>query len=151
MRSAAAFAGITDRRLLDTLTRFALFCGLAFQVQDDLRSFGSSRHNGKLPAEDILEGKVTLPLLRFFETCDAAARDRVRRFLSLPRAERDPAEARRISCQIIETGCIDYGQEVAYVAAAQAAHIWAELARQLLPCGGTEFLAELPRLTVTHR
>jgi geranylgeranyl pyrophosphate synthase len=133
-----------------TLSRFALFCGVAFQIQDDLRSFGSTAINGKSPAEDLLEGKITLPLIRFFEVADQGARTRAREFFTCPRPERRASEAAWLSRSIVEAGCLHHAREIGYVAAARATHEWDALAPELLPGAGAEFLAALPRMMVTH-
>ena len=143
MKVAAAFAGVTSNELLGGLSRFALFCGLGFQVQDDLRSFGSSGLNGKSPAEDLLEGKITLPLIRFFEVAEHGPKERACAFFANSRPERDPAEANWLAGRLVESGCITHSREVAYVAAAKARQAWSRLERHLVPSAGATLLAEM--------
>lgn len=151
MRVSAAFAGVTDGGILGNLSRFALYCGLGFQIQDDLRSYGSSNLNGKSSAEDLLEGKITLPLIRFFEIADTDAKARARAFFAVNRMERDPVEAGWLASRIVASGGIHHSREVAYVAAAKARHAWFQLERQLVPSSGSALLAALPEMMITHR
>lgn len=53
---------ITDNRL-DALRRYAELLGLCFQIKDDIFDYVGSESIGKPTGNDLLEGKVTLPLL----------------------------------------------------------------------------------------
>ncbi len=51
---------------VDAFHRFGILLGMAFQIRDDILDF-SSFDSGKLPGNDLKEGKVTLPLLYALE------------------------------------------------------------------------------------
>ena len=54
--------GGLDEKSMNTLEKFGLFVGRAFQIQDDLLDI-ISPVSGKRPCGDLSEGKMTLPLL----------------------------------------------------------------------------------------
>ncbi|HEV2412378.1 MAG TPA: polyprenyl synthetase family protein [Candidatus Saccharimonadales bacterium] len=60
MQFGAILAGASDKDL-DTLTKFGLEAGVAFQVVDDIQGvFGSEKELGKSVSSDISEGKMTI-------------------------------------------------------------------------------------------
>jgi octaprenyl-diphosphate synthase len=62
----------------DALRRFGERLGMAFQVADDILDYtGSSSVTGKPSGHDLLEHKVTLPLISALPRLDAAGRGRV--------------------------------------------------------------------------
>ena len=151
LRLGAAYRGMAEPRILAGLTRFAMYCGIAFQVQDDLRSFGSAGANGKDPAGDLCEGKPTLPLFEFIARAEHSERARLERFLEQRREDRDLAEARALAAGIVASGALERARRVAYVAAARATHEWSAIERMMLPGVGRAALASLPEFAVTHR
>jgi geranylgeranyl diphosphate synthase type II len=151
VRLGAAQAGVAQPRILASLTRFAMYCGVAFQVQDDLRSFGSMSANGKDPAGDLCEGKPTLPLLEFIARAPQSDRARLARFLEKRREDRGIPEARALAARIVASGSLESARRVAYVAAAAATHEWHAIERTLLPGIGRQALAALPEFALTHR
>lgn len=59
-----ALFGGGDDRCRSALRAYGLNLGYAFQVIDDLLDYqGDSRHTGKAVGNDLVEGKVTLPLI----------------------------------------------------------------------------------------
>ncbi len=78
---------------LDRFNRFAYYMGAAFQIQDDvLNLLGEEEKYGKEIGGDILEGKRTLSLIHLLNHCSIREKNRIARFLSIPRTERNPAE-----------------------------------------------------------
>jgi octaprenyl-diphosphate synthase len=79
--SGAILADVTraeHRKLAD----FGRELGLAFQLRDDALDYEPREDDlGKRPYTDILEGKVTMPLLLALKRCDNAEREMVARFL----------------------------------------------------------------------
>lgn len=71
----------TDR--MDVLERYAYIMGMAFQIRDDVFDYFPSDDIGKPSGHDLVEGKVTLPLLHAIHAMESdgeATRD-VRRIL----------------------------------------------------------------------
>jgi geranylgeranyl diphosphate synthase, type II len=81
----------TDAQL-ETITRFALKVGLAFQITDDtLNLSASEKLYGKEINGDIMEGKRTLILIHLLNSCSPEEMKRMRQILKKPRdAKSDP-------------------------------------------------------------
>ncbi len=87
-RLGAAYAG-ADEQAVERLSDYGDALGIAFQIADDyLDLWGNSEQTGKTLGTDLLQGKMTLPLIRLLQTGDAAQRESVLEILS------GPAEAR---------------------------------------------------------
>jgi octaprenyl-diphosphate synthase len=90
-------------------TDFAAFgekIGLAFQIADDLLDYiGDPNITGKRPGNDVISGKVTLPLIYSLRHSD---RDRRRDILKILSDGVNEEEFRRILDFVTETGGIDY-------------------------------------------
>lgn len=66
-RAGGMLAGV-DERQLEALHDFAFNFGMAFQITDDLLDLQSSQAAaGKPIGQDLVEGRVTLPLIRFLQ------------------------------------------------------------------------------------
>ncbi|MFO0972444.1 MAG: polyprenyl synthetase family protein [Phycisphaerae bacterium] len=73
----AFFAG-ADASTVDRLARFGRDLGVAFQIVDDLLDLTATEaETGKSLGRDADLGKLTLPLIHFLSSADAAARRRV--------------------------------------------------------------------------
>ena len=60
---AAALVAGADIELANTLGRFGLELGIAFQIVDDLLDLEGDERMGKPRGTDVIEGKMTLPLI----------------------------------------------------------------------------------------
>jgi octaprenyl-diphosphate synthase len=73
-RLGAMFAG-ANRKLQESLTRYGLKVGLAFQIVDDcLDIIGTEDEVGKSLSTDIQKGKLTLPLIKLVGNLPEASR-----------------------------------------------------------------------------
>ncbi len=82
-----AIAAGADRRTIDTLGRFAVTLGIAFQIQDDLLSLeGGEGTIGKDALGDLWEGKYTLALLHALRSLPEPERREAFAILALSRA-----------------------------------------------------------------
>ncbi|WP_407444216.1 polyprenyl synthetase family protein [Fibrobacter sp.] len=74
--AAARIGGIMagfDETLVDDCARMGSHFGIAFQIIDDLLDYGfGSKNLDKAKFTDLSNGLITLPLLYYFEDCDAA-------------------------------------------------------------------------------
>lgn len=71
-----------ERILTETLTRYALPVGVAFQIQDDIIGlYGSEERIGKPVGSDIREGKITVLVTLALERASTAERSEIHRLL----------------------------------------------------------------------
>jgi len=81
-RYGGMFSGCTPEQV-ESLHRFGLAIGTAFQISDDIIDITSpSTDSGKTPGTDLREGVLTLPMLYALQ--DRAATDRLRVLLAAP-------------------------------------------------------------------
>ncbi len=94
--SGAVLGGVTraERR---GIREYGWQLGLAFQLVDDALDYaGTGAELGKLPLQDLLEGKVTLPLLSALKRCSVGEREvivSILKSLSRDGAGSDPEQA----------------------------------------------------------
>ena len=78
IEAAARIGGIMagfDEPLVDECAKMGAHFGLAFQIIDDLLDYGyGSKNMDKAKFTDLSNGLITLPLLYYFEDCNAAER-----------------------------------------------------------------------------
>lgn len=76
IEAAARLGGIMagfDQPLVDECAKMGAHFGLAFQIIDDLLDYGfGSKNLDKAKFTDLSNGLITLPLLYYFEDCNAA-------------------------------------------------------------------------------
>jgi octaprenyl-diphosphate synthase len=104
---AATLSGETEetrQRLRD----FGLNLGIAFQMVDDILDYdGSAQTMGKNVGDDLMEGKVTLPLIHTLRVGDASDQAIVRRAISDKSADR----IEQIVAAVRRCGALDYTRE----------------------------------------
>jgi geranylgeranyl diphosphate synthase type I len=94
VRAPEGVRGSGDPALADTLGSFALMCGRAFQLQDDLLGLtADERILGKPIGSDLREGKLTYIVTLALETVSLAQRERLRAALGNPGATGTQVEA----------------------------------------------------------
>ncbi|MCL6622304.1 MAG: polyprenyl synthetase family protein [Syntrophobacterales bacterium] len=102
----------------EALARFGLNLGLTFQLVDDILDFtGDERQLGKPVANDLKEGRITLPFIAALKRADEAGRRRLR---ELAREVR-PEHAGEIRDLLESCGALEYARGLArkYTRAAQ--------------------------------
>ncbi len=101
------------KRPIGERQRFAMFgekIGTAFQIADDLLDFvGDAEVTGKEPGNDVLTGRVTLPLIFTLKNVGKAARKEILGCLDQP--ERDQETFQRLHQFVTESGGIDYAYD----------------------------------------
>ena len=94
--------------------QFALFgekIGTAFQIADDLLDYvGDAEQTGKEPGNDVMTGKVTLPLIYALKKANKTSRQEI---LKLLREHNEDAFA-RVYAFVSESGGINYAYQKAY-------------------------------------
>jgi octaprenyl-diphosphate synthase len=112
---AAACYGAATLSGEDTHTRqllrdFGLYLGIAFQMIDDVLDYdGNPQTMGKNVGDDLMEGKVTLPLIHTLREGTAAEQDLVRRAIRNKRAD----EITQIAAAVKRCGSLDYTRALA--------------------------------------
>lgn len=146
-----ALIGTRDGVDLDRFLRFGFFVGAAFQIQDDvLNLVGNKKRYGKELGGDLWEGKRTLMIVHLLKQADARERERLQRFLALPRADKRTEDVRWARRLMERHGAIGYAREVAH-GLAGAAQLEFEHHFSALPASrDLEFVRELPAW-VLHR
>ena len=79
--SAAIIAGATPEQS-KALGRFGMELGIAFQLMDDLLDLRGDERMGKLRGKDIIEGKMTLPLIHALTLLHGKRRQRLSEILN---------------------------------------------------------------------
>lgn len=101
----ALLAGADDG-LVDTLSRFAVPTGIAFQIRDDiLGAFGTEEKIGKPIGSDVEEGKRTLPVLFALERSGRTERDELKRILGVGTLH--PGDLERFREILRDSGALD--------------------------------------------
>ncbi len=120
-RLGAMYAG-ADTEVIENLTRYGTYLGLAFQIADDVLDLvGEERSTGKSLGTDLEQQKLTLPLIHFFSQASVADAEQMRRLLRTEGTKR--AQFVRI---LEEAGSIGYAR--------RRAHEYASLAGAQLQC-----------------
>ena len=104
------YAQGVDGERLERLSEFARLLGLCFQIRDDIFDYFPSDTVGKPTANDLREGKITLPLLHVLRTAtdaDNAGMVELSRSTSLTEEQ-----IARLTAYAIDGGGIDYAYSV---------------------------------------
>ncbi|HSB61388.1 MAG TPA: polyprenyl synthetase family protein, partial [Vicinamibacteria bacterium] len=105
-----ALLGALPAAQVETLTRYGLDLGVAFQIADDALDFVADQDRfGKAIGADLREGKRTLPLIAALERATSADAERVRASLRHPRFEE--AEVEEIRRLVVKHAGVEYARE----------------------------------------
>ena len=95
--------------LVESLTRYGLDLGVAFQISDDALNFSADQDRlGKAVGSDLREGKRTLPLIAMLERAAAADTEKVRALLRQRMLA--PAELEEIRRLVIAHDGVEYAR-----------------------------------------
>lgn len=137
-KSAAMGVGAPEE-LVGKMGEYARCLGMAFQVRDDIFDYTPGLNVGKPVGADLLEKKITLPLLGAFRNAGEAEEARMRGMLC--RIDSEPELCRDIYSFVIDNGGVALAQEKLdeYVREALS------LLTVLRPCPERDCLEELTR------
>ena len=100
-----------DEALISPLITYAHHTGIAFQIRDDILGvFGDSQQTGKPVGNDIREGKKTLLVLEAYKKSNTKQRKLMEKYLGYPLTQKQMGVIKEI---IVETGSLDYSQQLA--------------------------------------
>lgn len=112
--AAAVSAAISVKAAAETIhavREYAVSLGLAFQIRDDIFDYSPEMDTGKPAGVDVLEQKITLPLLGAFAYAgkekEDAIREKVRRIMETPERTRE-----EILSFVRENKGMDYARKV---------------------------------------
>jgi octaprenyl-diphosphate synthase len=139
-RIGALYSGVFPV-VVERLTRYGRWLGMAFQIADDLLDLvGEERATGKSLGSDIEQQKLTLPLIRLLNSVPAEIASRLRQILSTPGNHKREA----LGPFLAQSDALAYATQRAEEFAARAC---TELAC-LLPSSCRAILEALPRRVV---
>lgn len=106
--TAAAIAK-ADRKTRKILYEYGKNAGIAFQLMDDIIDYlGYESETGKKRGQDIVEGKITLPLIHALATCSSGERERTVRLL---KRKKSPQVIDGIIETVMRNGGIEYARK----------------------------------------
>jgi len=98
---------------LSMLTKFGMFLGVAFQIQDDLLNLTSTIEKyGKEIGGDIYEGKRTIMLNHVISNSRINS-EKIKRIIRIPRSQKTEKDAYFILNEMLKCGSIEYGKQLA--------------------------------------
>ncbi len=107
--SAGALSVGATRDRVSLMRRFGDALGMAFQMQDDILDYTSSK-TGKPANNDLREGKITLPLLCVLERVDAERRAAL--IERLKRCREEESEVEYLQHTVVNEGGIEAATEL---------------------------------------
>ncbi len=131
-KSASFFSGCcrlgallshADDRHVESLARFGLFAGIAFQIADDLLDItGDETRMGKTGNSDVAKDKLTLAVIHLLRTVEESQKTQVRAMLESRNASRY-----ELVDMLRRTGSLQYARERAQEHVTQAIQALADL------------------------
>ncbi|MFA6184261.1 MAG: polyprenyl synthetase family protein [Parcubacteria group bacterium] len=107
-----AILGGADKKLLNSITKFSVPVGVAFQIQDDILGiFGDEEKIGKPVGSDIREGKQTILVVRALKNANKKQKEILTRLVG--KKDITKAEVEEFRNVIRETKSLDYANALA--------------------------------------
>ena len=129
--------------------RFGWYLGAAFQIQDDILNLvGDFEQYGKEISGDLWEGKRTLMLIRFLQSCTGDERESVRGHLARARRERDPEQVLWMRDRLTATECLEPVRHCARELAEAARVEGSQALAEARDSDDKRFLLELPAYVI---
>jgi octaprenyl-diphosphate synthase len=101
----AAILAAADNDQLTAINKYGIHLGNAFQITDDALDYISDRNTmGKNVGDDLLTGKVTLPLIYTLRNTDDSSRSLISKAIK----HKDSSELTKIRTIVLQSGAIDY-------------------------------------------
>jgi octaprenyl-diphosphate synthase len=107
---SAALLCTDSSAMIKAMAEFGTELGMAFQLIDDLLDYtGSSDEMGKNDGDDLLEGKITLPLIHFLKKATKQQQEQVVNIL----VNKNPQDFPAIKKEIVSSDAIAYTYQLA--------------------------------------
>ena len=107
---SASIAAAAPPELEEAARNYGVSLGMAFQIRDDILDYAGSEELGKPAGQDLLEKKITLPLLGVLGKVDEARNRMVRQMVCNIDAE--PGNVEKIRSFVVGKGGVESAQEV---------------------------------------
>lgn len=121
--ATGALSAGADSSTIDLFKQFGIQIGIAFQIRDDILDFTPSSLFGKLPGNDIKEGKITLPLLYALELLETAERKEKLRVIR--RAKKNVLVREKLIRWVRSTDALERAEQKVAEITEQAKHLLA--------------------------
>ena len=97
---------------VDAIGEFARYCGIAFQIVDDvLGVVADEKKLGKPVGSDLREGKRTMIVIKALEALSSEERAKLLKVLGNRSASQE--EIKEVIDLLVSSGCVDYAKQVA--------------------------------------
>ncbi len=107
----AAIVSDATVEIEDKLADYAICLGTAFQIVDDILDYSSSSEvMGKNVGDDLLEGKVTLPLIFLLANGDASTKSLIATAIDKPQE----ADIEKVVSLVVNSDSLDYCRKLAH-------------------------------------
>ncbi|MFN8770779.1 MAG: polyprenyl synthetase family protein [Neisseriaceae bacterium] len=107
----AAIIAQTDSKIEENLSNYAKYLGIAFQIVDDILDYtGDGQNMGKNVGDDLLEGKVTLPLIYILQNGNHEEQNIIKSAIENP----ENSDINLIIAIINTSNAITYCSNIAY-------------------------------------
>lgn len=107
----AAIVSDATVEIEDKLADYAICLGTAFQIVDDILDYSSSSEvMGKNVGDDLLEGKVTLPLIFLLANGDASTKSLIAAAIDKPQE----ADIEKVVSLVVNSDSLDYCRKLAH-------------------------------------
>ena len=107
----ALSADESKKKMIDVAWNFGFFFGIAFQMKDDLLDFSPFEETGKKQGNDLLEKKITLPLIEYSKKCSPQEWKKMQTLLT-KYSEKDEKSFLTIHSLIQEKGGFEYTKKM---------------------------------------
>ena len=112
LQLGAILAGASDGKSLESLSRFALPTGVAFQIQDDILGvFGKQQEIGKSTASDIEEGKKTVLVAKAYSNSSRIQKEQLSAIFG--KRNLQAREIKTFQELLVSTGALEYNNSLA--------------------------------------
>ncbi|MFC1755825.1 polyprenyl synthetase family protein [Patescibacteria group bacterium] len=112
MHVGAILAGTDDHSIFESISKFSLPLGIAFQIKDDMLAiFGDSTETGKSNLDDLKEGKITLLVQHCLENGSEEQKEQIKAMLG--NTYLDETELEIVRVILTDSGSYDYATTMA--------------------------------------
>ena len=111
LHMGALLAGCNNKKIMKSLSDYAISVGIAFQIQDDILGiFGNEKKTGKSAASDIEEGKQTLLIMKAREKASLLQKKQLN--LILGKKNLTHKEIKIFQDIVKSTGALEYSKKM---------------------------------------